>query len=164
MSFAMGWVVRWVPIVVFVVLIRLEARTPDLTFVPGEANDLLVRKLGHAAVYGLLALLAWWALRSDDQSADVARPGRLRAWLAFARAWILPLLITATVAVADELWQNSSVGREGKLTDVLTDLTGAVAALVLLRTWRHRRWIRSGRPARATADLSPSARGSPPAG
>jgi len=137
---------RWVPVGVLLVAISLQAGSAGLTFVPGAANDLLVRKIGHAAVYGLLAVLVRWALMPLHGGAEVpgVSPGHGtgQRWATLLGDWLLPLLIATLVAFADELRQAGSPGREPKLTDVATDLTGAIAALVLLRSVRLRRGSR----------------------
>ena len=135
-----GLLGRWLPVAVVLVGLFWEAGTPDLRFVAAQEGDILVRKLGHAAVYGLLAVFLQRALAVDDPGA-VARGvvAGWRIWLDWSRRVVLPLAIVVLVAIADELWQGRSPGRETKVSDVLTDLTGGVAMLLLLRSWRYRR-------------------------
>lgn len=138
----------WAAIVVLVTLIGGAAQTADLTFVPGAENDLLVRKLGHAGVYATLAILIQVALRAPaiDAAESADRVDRATALQALARRWILPLAIAFIIAVGDEMLQSTAPGREGKVADLAIDFTGAVAGLVLHRTWRVER-ARRARPA-----------------
>jgi VanZ family protein len=139
---SLAW--RWLPPFLLAAFLLGLGRTPDLRFVSAEEEDLLIRKLGHGAAYGLLAVLVYVALRPAD---DTPRS----PW----RTWLVPLLFTAVVAIADELLQSTAAGREAKVTDVLTDLTGALAVLLLLRSWRYQRAARDPRaetrPRRAPA-------------
>ena len=52
----------WLPVVAWAGLIFALSAQADLTFVPDQDLDLVVRKLGHMAVFGVLALLIWRAL------------------------------------------------------------------------------------------------------
>jgi hypothetical protein len=55
------WALAWAPVCAWAVLIFLASAQSDLVFVPDATLDLIVRKLGHAAVFGILALLLWRA-------------------------------------------------------------------------------------------------------
>lgn len=84
--------------------------------------DYLVKKGGHMAGYGLLALSFWYALewKSDKR------------WL----AWLLAILY----AVTDELHQAYVPGRHPSPWDVaIFDNLGALAALWAAGWWRKRR-------------------------
>lgn len=137
---SLAW--RWLPPLLLAVFLLELGRTPDLRFLPTEESDLLLRKLGHGAAYGMVAVLVYVALRPAN---DTPRS----PW----RTWLMPLLLTVMVAIADELLQSTAAGREAKVTDVLTDLTGAVAVLILLRSWRYQRWRRATRPSAGTDGL-----------
>lgn len=144
-------VARWVPILFLLVAISLEAGTANLTFVAGAANDLLVRKFGHAGVYALLAVLVRWALSpalvGHPRKRSSPGGGVSERWIAAAREWLLPFAFAGLIAILDEVAQAGSPGREPKLTDVATDLTGALLALVLMRSWLIHR-IDRGRASR----------------
>jgi VanZ family protein len=101
------------------VIFALSAQ-PDLNSGLGTA-DTVLRKLVHAAIYGLLAFLWARALRTTR-----------------ARHLALPLAFALTVgyAVTDEYHQTFVEGRHGAPVDVLIDSAGA--ALVLLRIRRRR--------------------------
>jgi len=82
---------------------------------PGSA-EMAVRKLGHAIVFAILAILlrvvTWFRGR-----------GLLEGLAA--------LCVTALYAASDEFHQSFTPGRSGNLTDVLIDTGGAAAAVVL---------------------------------
>ena len=79
--------------------------------------DDLIGVIGHFGEYGLLALAWRWAL--IRQWPDLRRP----AWIALA--------VTLAFAFSDEYHQSFVPGRFPDLLDILTDLAGAVTALLL---------------------------------
>jgi len=84
--------------------------------------DLLVKKGGHMAGYGLLALSYWYGLKWEGR----------HGWL----AWLLTVLYAAS----DELHQSFVPGRNASLVDVLVfDAIGALIGLVILSYWKKRR-------------------------
>jgi VanZ family protein len=101
------------------VIFALSAQ-PDLNSGLGTA-DTILRKLVHAAEYGLLAFLWVRALRTTS-----------------VREHALPLAFALTVAFAatDEFHQTFVRGRHGTPVDVAIDAAGA--SLVLLRIRRRR--------------------------
>lgn len=78
----------------------------------------------HFGEYAVLALLLWQALRATP------RLSRRAASLAF--------LLTALYAISDEWHQYYVPGRYSDLRDVLVDVAGALAVL-LLAQWLQRR-------------------------
>ncbi len=80
--------------------------------------DLVGRKVGHAALYGLLCWL--WA-RALSTRLPVAR----------ATAWALA--ISVLYAASDEYHQSFVLGRVGSPLDVVIDAAGAVAVAYLFR-------------------------------
>lgn len=112
---------RWVPPLAWMGAIFVLSAQPDLPHAPGPWLDTLIKKVGHAVVYGVLAWLLLRALVGDGAPSD-----RLR-------------LVCAALAVAygvsDELHQACVPGRHPAVTDVLIDGVGAVTAMAL-----HRRW------------------------
>jgi hypothetical protein len=56
------WALAWAPVIAWAALIFLASAQSDLRFVQDVTLDLVVRKLGHAAVFGILALLLWRAI------------------------------------------------------------------------------------------------------
>jgi VanZ family protein len=87
------------------------------------AVHVAVRKAGHVFEYGLLALLAYRAMRR----------GRARAWSAAWAAWAF--LLSAGYALVDEYHQTFTTSRSGDLGDVLIDCAGAAAAMIFLAKW-----------------------------
>jgi VanZ family protein len=91
----------------------------------------IIRKCAHVTEYAALALLFWrafWKPQKDD-----SRPW---SWRVARNA----LLCSALYAATDEFHQMFVPTRQGMLTDVLIDITGA--ALGLLLAWAVRRWLK----------------------
>ena len=87
--------------------------------------DLLVKKGGHMAGYGLLALSYWYGLQWDGR----------RGWL----AWLLAVLFAAS----DEFHQSFVPGRNASLMDVVVfDALGAMLGLLIFGYWKKRRALR----------------------
>jgi VanZ family protein len=103
----------WLPPVALMGLIFFLSAQPDLSSGLGSW-DLILRKLGHAAVFGVLCLLWYRALRSTGPDSR-----------ALAAAWLL----TLGYAISDELHQTLVPGRHGTPTDVLIDTIGATIAV-----------------------------------
>ena len=99
---------------------------PDLS--PGALYGVHVafRKSAHVTGYGLLALLAFRAMRS----------GRRHAWN--TRWAIQAFLLAGCYAAIDEYLQSFASSRTGTGHDVLIDMVGAAAALVFLAWWRRK--------------------------
>jgi VanZ family protein len=120
-----GWV-NWIALVAWMVAIYVFSDQPDLPAVPGRWLDFAVKKLLHAAGYGVLAGLWWRALAG----VGLRHP--------FGWAFVL----TVTYAFSDEWHQTLVPGRTGRLRDVAIDAAGALIALAWLRG-RMRRGGRS---------------------
>jgi hypothetical protein len=99
---------------------------PDLRVSDDDLTDLILRKLAHMLVFGVLAVLVARAI-------TLAGPSRLRV---LAAAWLL----TLAYAASDEWHQTFVQGRAGAPRDVAIDMLGATIALVLLHLHgtRHR--------------------------
>jgi VanZ family protein len=90
-----------------------------------SALEVVIRKLGHAGGYALLAL-AWWRAFRGLMPSD-------RRVLAVVAA----VAVSLAYAVSDELHQTSVTGRSGSPLDVLIDAVGITAvAIVALRLAR----------------------------
>jgi VanZ family protein len=87
-------------------------------------SDLLIAKIGHVAVYGLLGWITVDALRARDAG---LRLGRRSALLAATVVGVL-------LATLDEVRQSLVYGRTGVPADVLLD-TIAVSGGALLHQW-----------------------------
>ena len=103
---------RFAPPLLMMGLIYFLSAQPDLNTGLG-IWDLILRKLAHAAEFGLLWLLWWRAL------------GR--------RGIAVPVLIAVGYAVTDEIHQTSVHGRHGSPLDVLIDSAGVAVAILAAR-------------------------------
>ena len=119
-----GPVVAWFPAIGWAGLIFALSAQPNLRFVPDAGLDFLVRKAGHMAVFGILALLAWRALATTT------------AW---RRPWAPALVFAALYAITDELHQGFVAGRRPSPVDVGIDATGALIAIVAVGIVQSRR-------------------------
>ena len=122
---------RYAPPLALMTLIFALSATPDLSTGLGFW-DLVLRKLGHISIFGLL-------------------------WLTLARAmdWRRPLAATVVAilyAISDEVHQSFVEGRHGTPVDVAIDSVGiGLAALAWLLTARRRGRPGPPWPLRATA-------------
>jgi hypothetical protein len=119
-----GRVVAWFPAIAGAGLIFMFSAQPNLRFLPDADMDFLVRKAGHIAVFGILALLAWRALATTT---------------ALRRPWAPALVFAALYAITDELHQGFVAGRHPSPVDVGIDATGALIAVVAAGIVRSRR-------------------------
>ena len=97
----------WLPVVAWAVDLHAVVSPRSGTGLGGW--DLLLRKLAHAAEYGVLAVLLWRALDNG--------------WAAF---WL-----ATAYAVTDEIHQAFVAGRHASPLDVAVDAAGAAVGLVL---------------------------------
>src|SRR4051794_28559816 len=100
----------WAPPIVLMAVIFVLSAQPDLNSGLGTA-DTILRKLVHAATYGLLAFL-WVRALGTTSACGIALP------LAFALA--------VAYAVTDEYHQTFVDGRHGSPVDVAIDAVGAL--------------------------------------
>lgn len=114
----------WAPAVGWAALIFLFSAQSNLSFVPDASVDFVVRKLGHMAVFGILALLLWRALAGTT---------------ALRRPWAWAFVLAALYAVTDELHQGLVSGRHLSAVDVAIDAAGALIAIVAIRLILSRR-------------------------
>ena len=113
---------RWVAVIAWMGLIFFLSSRPDLpNFAPGLPG--LEEIGGHLTVFGVLAALLWWALRGMGV--------RYRA------TWALVLAVL--YGVTDEYHQSFVPGRTMSLSDLMVDLIGASAALLLITLLHARR-------------------------
>lgn len=120
-------VLAWVPVVAWAGLIFVASAQPNLVFLPDAGLDFVVRKLGHMAVFGTLALLTWRALAATT---------RLR------RPWAWAIAVAILYAITDELHQGTVTLRSASGVDVAIDAAGvlvAVAVVGLIATLRRGR-------------------------
>lgn len=91
-----------------------------------------VRKAAHVAEFGALAWLVWRARRRPVR-------GDTRPWNWREAAFAFGFAVL--FAASDEIHQSLVPNREGRVADVLLDVTGALLALAALRAcgrWRGR--------------------------
>lgn len=79
-----------------------------------------VRKCAHVTEYAILALLTFRALTG-------AASARLRKW-----RYLVPLILVAAIASADEFNQSFLASRTGSPRDVLLDISGGAGMIALL--------------------------------
>ncbi len=114
----------WLPVIAWAGLIFAFSAQPNLRFVPDAGLDFLVRKAGHMTVFGILALLVWYALATTT------------AW---RRPWAWALAFAIVYAISDELHQGFVAGRHPSQVDVGIDGTGALIAVAIVGVIRARR-------------------------
>jgi fructose-specific phosphotransferase system IIC component len=114
----------WLPVLVWGGIIFALSATPNLRFAQAVDLDFVVRKAGHMAAFGILAVLLWRAL----------------AFSAVRRAIVWSWALTVAYAATDEFHQSFTVGRHPSPVDVGIDSAGALLFLLALalwlRTWR----------------------------
>ena len=98
----------WAPVLLWAAIILALSSIPDLGTGLGTW-DLVLRKLAHAAEYGVLSALAFRAARSAPAA----------------------LLLASAYAVTDEIHQAFVAGRHGSPLDWLVDTAGALLGVVL---------------------------------
>lgn len=108
---SLGLLARWAAVLAWMAFIFALSATPDLRVSPDQLVDLVLRKLGHMGVFGILALLIAWA------------------W-PWRRPLLAALLLATAYAASDEIHQLFVAGRTGDPLDVAIDVAGAAIALV----------------------------------
>jgi VanZ family protein len=101
---------------------------PDLPQAPGPWLDTLIKKTGHAVVYGVLAWLYLRVLR--HRSLENGASTTLR---------VVSVGLAVVYALSDEYHQTFVPGRNGNLFDVAVDGVGACAAMLLDRGLARRK-------------------------
>ena len=111
-----GLISRFAPPLAVMAVIWLLSAQPDLKSGLDSDLDLVLRKLAHMAVFGVL-LAAWW------------RAAGPRVAVVVTLAW----------AALDEWHQTWVEGRVGAVSDVAIDALGAGIAAALIVAWLRRR-------------------------
>ena len=109
----------WLPPVLWMSAIFILSAQPTLPHHPDRLFDTILKKVGHAAEYGILAFLLWRAL------------SRGRGTLSRA-ALVTAFVVSALYAASDEYHQTFVPGRNGNLVDVGIDTVGALVALLVV--------------------------------
>ena len=113
---------RWAAVIAWMGLIFFLSSRPDLpNFVPGLPG--LEEIGGHLTAYGVLAALLWWALRGSA--------------VRYPATWALVLAVS--YGATDEFHQSFVPGRTMSLSDLMVDLIGASAALLIVTLLHARR-------------------------
>jgi len=118
----------WLLVALWAGFIFALSATPNLRFVGPDAADFVLRKAGHMAVFGILAVLLWRAISYSRRRGAV----------------VASLVLTILYAASDEFHQSFTAGRHPSPVDVAIDSVGALIALLVLTAWL-RFWSR--RPA-----------------
>jgi VanZ family protein len=113
----------WLLVAVWAGVIFALSATPHLRVAEAADLDFILRKAGHMAAFGILAVLIWRAL---DFSA-------------IPRALVWSLVLTIAYAATDEFHQSFTAGRNASPVDVSIDSAGALMALLALVVWLHMR-------------------------
>jgi VanZ family protein len=116
---------RFVAVAMWCGVIFAASNQPDLRVSDDDLVDLVLRKLAHLAVFGVLAALLAGALTPRGVP---TRGMLLVAWLT-----------TVAYAASDEWHQTFVPGRSGEPRDVMIDAVGAAAGLFLFAAWRRAR-------------------------
>jgi VanZ family protein len=112
----------WIPVLLWMGLIFALSSVSGLKSGLVQGIDLVLRKIAHAAEYGILGALILRALQANG------RPTR-------RRDYALAFLVAALYAVSDEFHQRFVGDRVGAWRDVLIDSVGAMIGLDVRRRW-----------------------------
>jgi VanZ family protein len=120
----------WLPVLVWAGIIFALSATPNLRVAQAADLDFVLRKAGHMAAFGILAVLLWRAL----------------TFYAVRRAIVWSLMLTVAYAATDEFHQSFTSGRHPSPVDVGIDSVGARLFLLALTLWLRGRRARAGTP------------------
>lgn len=108
--------IRWLPVLLWMAVIFWLSGQADLPHHPEQWVDVVLKKGGHMAEYGILAGLVCWARPSTGDG--VSR-----------RVFLFALAVSGAYAISDEVHQFFVPGRNGQPLDVAFDLLGTLVAL-----------------------------------
>ena len=108
----------WFALLAWSSLIWFLTSRPSVPSAGSDTRDFVIRQGGHLLLHAVLALLAW-------RAAVLSWGNRI----GFAFGWCLAV----PHAILDELYQRQLPGRDANLEDVLYNLVGVFAALLLVR-------------------------------
>lgn len=120
---------HWLPPLAWMGLIFFLSAQPDLPHAPGPWFDTLLKKVGHALAFGILAWLYLRALRGRFPATATLR--------------LVSAGLAVLYAASDEYHQTFVPGRKGRLFDVGVDTAGVCGAMLLDRCLERRRRLRS---------------------
>ena len=108
----------WLPVLLWAAAIFYLSTIPHLRFVEAW-YDLIIRKVGHMGVFGILARLLARALSGST------------GW-PWKKIFLWSLLLTFLYACSDEYHQSFTPGRNASVIDVSIDTAGAWVALGII--------------------------------
>lgn len=140
--FSMRFLKYWLPLLVWMIVIFgastdlgatkntsrfigpvLHWLFPNIADESVERVQTVVRKSSHAIEYAILGLLFWRARRKSFSNSSAAWQWRDAG---------IAIVFCAFYAATDEFHQTFVAGRQGSPWDVLLDISGAVAGMILL--------------------------------
>ena len=116
----------WLPPALWMSAIFILSAQPTLPHYPDRLFDVILKKMGHAVEYGILAFLLRRAL------------SRGRGALSRS-ALVSAFIVSVLYAASDEYHQTFVPGRNGNLVDVGFDAVGALVALLVLESLGRKR-------------------------
>lgn len=114
---------RIFPPIAWICLSFYLSHQPTLPY-PGDLDAKIISTMGHVGVFGVLAVLIWWALGLAD--------------LVLGRRAGLSILLTLGYGLLDEWHQSFVPGRTPDVRDIIADTAGATLAMIVV-TWLARR-------------------------
>jgi VanZ family protein len=115
---------RWAFLFLWMGGIFVLSSQPNLTFSNGDTWEFIIRKIGHAFVFGMLAFLIFRIL-------GVTEKRRIEKNIFFA------FVFAVLYAISDEFHQTMVTGRHGVLSDVMIDSVGALVSVWILHMNYH---------------------------
>ena len=109
----------WLTVAAWAGVIFAFSATPHLRVAEAADLDFVLRKAGHMAAFGVLAVLLWRALTLS----------------AVRQAFVWSFALTVAYAATDEFHQSFTAGRNASGVDVSIDALGALIALLALVLW-----------------------------
>lgn len=122
-------VLAWLIVAAWAGVIFAFSATPHLRVAEAADLDFVLRKAGHMAAFGVLAVLLWRALTLS----------------AVRQSFVWSFVLTVAYAATDEFHQSFVAGRNASGVDVSIDAAGALIALLALALWLRAGAARIGR-------------------
>jgi VanZ family protein len=125
--------------IVWMSLIFYMSSIPGNQLGPDTLAVNMLKKSGHAFIFGVLAALYLYALK-----------GRKSLLKTQSTLYLLSLFLTILYAFSDEYHQSFTPGRHSSGKDVFIDVCGALTVLVILhilktrKKWKHEGEYRNG--------------------
>lgn len=106
---------------------RVRNDTPQVIDSMTGVVEIMVRKGAHMTEYGVLLALVLLAVRKTGDC------------VSYAMEWVWSVSITFAYACSDELHQLFVADRAGRATDVMIDMCGALAVMLIILGMRSTR-------------------------